>query len=115
MRYMHRNRICAMQMSDSGFMNFIDGLNVGRNPDGSPLRDPNRIRAIGSTCLDFLNYMGYFITGQTSSLPKVQSEVTRSIKFQHSRKRERVVFVGIIFIFQILGQIITGTPLEIYR
>ncbi|AFO50386.1 site-specific recombinase, phage integrase famil [Pseudomonas putida DOT-T1E] len=60
MRYMHRNRICAMQMSDSGFMNFIDGLNVGRNPDGSPLRDPNRIRAIGSTCLDFLNYMGVF-------------------------------------------------------
>lgn len=60
MRYMHSNRICAMQMSDSRFMSFIDGLNVGRNPDGSPLRDPNRIRAIGSTCLDFLHYMGIF-------------------------------------------------------
>lgn len=60
MRHMHSNRICAMQMSDSRFMGFIDGLNVGRNPDGSPLRDPGRIRAIGSTCLDFLHHMGIF-------------------------------------------------------
>jgi len=59
-RYMHSNRICSMEMTDSRFKSFIDGLNVGRNPDGSELRQPNRIRAIGSTCLDFLNYMGEF-------------------------------------------------------
>lgn len=59
-RYMHSNRICSMEMTDSRFKSFIDGLNVGRNPDGSERRQPNRIRAIGSTCLDFLNYMGEF-------------------------------------------------------
>ncbi|MBC3489409.1 tyrosine-type recombinase/integrase [Pseudomonas taiwanensis] len=59
-RYMHSNRICSMEMTDSRFKSFIDGLHVGRNPDGSEIRDPNRIRAIGSTCLDFLNYMGEF-------------------------------------------------------
>ncbi|NTY90444.1 tyrosine-type recombinase/integrase [Pseudomonas putida] len=59
-RFMFKNRLCSMSMSESRFKAFVASLHVGRNEDGSPVRDSNTIRKIGSTCLDMLSYMGEF-------------------------------------------------------
>ena len=59
-RFLWRNGINVMDMTDSYFKLFIDGLSVPKDAKGRQLRSNSRIRQIGSRCLDFMHFTSSF-------------------------------------------------------
>src|SRR5450830_575881 len=65
-RFCYANRIDLMQVSDSRFTMFVNGLKEEihpRNPDKSK-RSPNHLRAICGTILNFIAYLDRRFEGQ---------------------------------------------------
>ncbi|WP_207165867.1 tyrosine-type recombinase/integrase [Pseudomonas protegens] len=61
-RFVHRNGISVLQMSDSRFEQFMNGLAVERGINGQLVRNANTIRSIGSRCIDFIDYTAKYFS-----------------------------------------------------
>jgi integrase len=59
-RFVEKNRLSFLGLTDTYFTIFIKGLTAQVEEDGELTRQPNIVRSIGSRCLDFLSYCGSF-------------------------------------------------------
>ena len=59
-RFVEKNRLSFLRLTDTYFTMFIKGLSAGVDEDGELARQPSIVRSIGSRCLDFLSYCGGF-------------------------------------------------------
>ena len=60
LRYCFDNEISLLNLTDSRFTQFVNGLRAELDRDGSgrKARDANTLKAIGRRCLDFLSFVG---------------------------------------------------------
>lgn len=59
-RFVEKNRLSCLRLTDTYFTMFIKGLSAGVDEDGELARQSSIVRSIGSRCLDFLSYCGDF-------------------------------------------------------
>jgi integrase len=59
-RFLYHNKISVLEMTDSHFQLFMEGLSVPLDSNGRQLRSRSRIRIIGSRCLDFMAYVSAY-------------------------------------------------------
>jgi integrase len=60
LRFVFQNKINILEVTDSYFEFFIEGLMVPLNSKGQQKRSPNRVRVIGSRCLAFMSFVGKY-------------------------------------------------------